>query len=740
MFKSTIKVAMLAAISAVSAFPVIAQENILANKPIHTLGEAKTWTDATGEQSYTFKVEDLAKLVAVPTNTDNVYLYPENGAINTEESRATGIQGFYIDMETSQNVAVITTTWEGAAANAVDIYVTDNLPTLDILNTPATFSASGLGQYQERTFILPEGAKGRYLVFQPTDATNYGWGVKMRSISASAPTASVLTSFSVSPSFIPKGETAAVTYTIKNQFGLDMTADITVEGGSLNDNILTIDGDYATFTASAGGIEMQAVVYAVDAPEIPAASSILAPVYTNYPEGYTFNDIDFNGLAGFVAAYNGGATELGRLRWANGEIAAAFGDARCVFFYNQSPLVMGGWDADINPTDKGYGMLHLDIFATRDLTGDVVFERTVTIGDKHEINLQAGIWNSIDIPLTGETVLHTMSVRFDAANAGDIILSNIYFATSLADDDHEAPVLGDVAVEPLAMGATLKMSATDNSSTMIYYTIKVGENSYVYNGKSGEDVTCTISGLTPETDYTASITVSDGVNVSEAKEVEFRTLGVPSAPEPTLPAKQVVAVFSEHYGAATLPSFDNWGSQAYSAPLTIGDKTILSLNNYQGMWGGIINFGVKASELGMKSLHIDVFGSVEEGTIIIYPVWIDEEGISVQAEGTHFETTIKANEWNSLDFNLEEDFKYPGGSIFQLAMNNSTMPNFAIDNFYFYTNDDSTAIRDVEVVVNAVNVFDIQGRCVRRNVAVDKSVDNLPAGLYIIGGRKVLVK
>ncbi|MDE7336405.1 MAG: hypothetical protein K2N10_08900, partial [Muribaculaceae bacterium] len=330
MIKSTIKAAMLAAISAFSAFTVSAQDNILANKPIHTLGEAKTWTDATGEQSYTFKVEDLAKLVAVPTNTANVYLYPENGAINTEDSRATGIQGFYIDLETSQSIGVIETTWEGAAANAVDIYVTDETPTLDILKSPATLSVGGLGQYTAHTFVLPEGTKGRYLVFQPTDATNYGWGVKMRSISATAPTASVLTSFSVSPSFIPKGETAAVSYTIKNQFGLDMDADITVEGGSLNGDVLTIDGDYATFTASANGVEMQAVVYAVDAPEIPAASSILTPVYTNYPAGYTYNDIDFNGTAGFVVAYNGGATELGRLRWAHGEIAAAFGDTRCV--------------------------------------------------------------------------------------------------------------------------------------------------------------------------------------------------------------------------------------------------------------------------------------------------------------------------------------------------------------------------------------------------------------------------
>lgn len=739
MFKSSFKVAMLAVVSAVSVNSAIAQDNILANKPIYTLGEAKTWTSEDGTQTYSFIVEDLNKLVAVPSNTANVYLYPENGAINTEESRATGIQGFYIDMEKSQEVKTIITTWEGAAANAVEIYLTDEVPTLAILKSPATFSATGLGQYQEKTFILPDGVKGRYLVFQPTDATNWGWGVKMRSIAASAPAESVLTQFSVSPSFVTKGSNAAVTYTIKNQFGLDMTADITVEGGSLDGDVLTIDGDYATFTATAGGVEMQSVVYAVSAPAIPTASAILAPVYTNYPEGYTFNDIDFNGLAGFIEAYNGGAKILGRLRWENGEVAAAFGDTRCVFFYNQSPLVMGGWDADINPTEKGYGTLHLDIYATRNLTGNVVFERTVTIGDNYEITLQAGRWNSIDVPLLGETVLHTMSVRFNEENAGDIILSNIYFAAQVADGDEEAPVFGDVTVEALPMGATLTMSATDNSSTRVYYGIQVGENHYSCNGKSGEEVTYTIPGLTPETDYTASITVSDGVNVSEPKEVTFRTAALPAPPEPTLPSSQVLAVFSKHYGVTALPSFDNWGSAAYAEPLTIGDKTVLSLNNYQGQWGGLVNFGVNAAEIGAKSLHIDILGSSVDGELTIYPVWNNEEGISVQAEGTHLVTPIKANEWNSLDFDLQERFGYTAGNIFQLALNGSTIPNFAVDNFYFYSDGELTAVSDVilEDAVNSDIVYDVQGRVVAKGI---NACQNLPAGIYVIKGKKFIKK
>lgn len=721
MLKSTIKVAMLTVISAVS-LPSIAQENLLAEKPIYTLGEAKTWT--LGENSYSFNVSDLAKLVAVPTNTANVYLFPEEaGPWNTPENLEIGIQGFYVDMTKSQEVRTVITTWEGAAANALNIYVTDAVPTLDILNSEPTYSATGLGQYQEKTFLLPEGTKGRYLVLQPTDATNYAWGVKIRSIAATAPSESVLTSFSVSPSFVVAGATTPVTYTIKDQLGLDMTADVSVEGGSLDGDILTIDGDYATFTATAGDVTMQSVVYAVRAPQVPEVTAIKTPIYTNAVTEY-------NGTSGFIVAYNGGAKELGRLSWPNGEVAAAFGDTKCVFFYNNSGEIMGGWDIDINPTEKGYGSLHLDVFATRDVTGNVEFERTVTIGDKFQITLEAGKWNSVNVPLMGETLIHTMSIRFNEENASDIVLSNIYFAPLLADGDEEAPVLGEVTVDPKMSGATFTLTATDRSQ-YVYYSIQIGDNHYVCNGLAGSEVTYTVTGLSADTDYVAYITVGDGVNVSEPKEVTFRTLSLPAPPVPTHAAEKVRAIFSPYYGVAALPVFDNWGSAAWAAPLEIGDETVLSLNNYQGQWGGLVNFEIDAAALHAEYVHIDVLGSATDGKLVVYPVWTGKEG-------THVEVDVKADRWNSYDFALADDFAYTDGNIFQFAMTNSTIPGFAVDNFYFYSNNDLTSISDVTAESAVANkVFDLQGRLVAEGEA---AAHNLPAGLYIVGGRKVIKK
>ncbi len=431
MVKNFITLSMLMA-AAVASQSINAQD-LLAGKPIFTLGEAKTWS--AGDQSYTFITDDLQKLVAEPVNTSNVYLYPENGTLNTEENRALGAQGFYIDMETSKTVGSVSTTWEGAAANAYSIYLTDKVPTLDILSTTPTYEATGLGQYQANTAILPDGSKGRYLVFQVTDATNWGWGVKIRSIAAAAPQADELTTFTVTPGIVVLGEPTAVTMTMKNQLGVDLGTDkvtVTVsDNATYTDGMLTINsGDKAEFYATMGDVTMTATVYAATvAPTLPQASVITTPIFTN-------TTTEDNGTAGFVVAYNGGARDLGTITFANGEVARAFGNTRCVFFYNTATT--GQWDADIDPSALGYKWLHLEIFATADVSGNVVFERTTVIPSNNPFTLTAGKWNTIDVNVAEETVLHTMSIRFNEENMNDLLLANVYFSKDLTTTVAEA--------------------------------------------------------------------------------------------------------------------------------------------------------------------------------------------------------------------------------------------------------------------------------------------------------------
>lgn len=460
MVKNFITLSMLVA-AAVASQSANAQD-LLAGKPIFTLGEAKTWS--AGEQSYTFITEDLDKLVAQPTNTSNVYLYPENGTLNTEENRALGAQGFYIDMEASKSVGSVSTTWEGAAANAVSIYVTDQVPTPAILNTTPTFEASGLGQYQEKTFILENNPKGRYLVFQVTDATNWGWGVKIRSIAAAAPQADELTTFTVTPGIVALGEATPVTVTLKNQLGVDLSTDkvtLTVsDNATYTDGMLTINsGNSAEFSVTMGNVTLTATVYAATvAPSLPLAANISTPIFTN-------TLTDDNGTAGFVTAYNGGAQDLGTITFANGEVAQAFGNTRCVFFYNTATT--GQWDADIDPATEGYKSLHLDIFATADVEGNVVFERTAVIPANNPFTLTAGQWNSIDVNVVDETVLHTMSIRFNEENMNDLLLANVYFSKNITVGVDAVAMDGDAVVNVYNMqGMTVRTGVAATEATL----------------------------------------------------------------------------------------------------------------------------------------------------------------------------------------------------------------------------------------------------------------------------------
>ena len=47
---------------------------------------------------------------------------------------------------------------------------------------------------------------------------------------------------------------------------------------------------------------------------------------------------------------------------------------------------------------------------------------------------------------------------------------------------------------------------------------------------------------------------------------------------------------------------------------------------------------------------------------------------------------------------------------------------------------------DVVIIPSVVDVYSIDGTLVRKNVKSVNAAKNLPAGLYIIGGQKVLVK
>lgn len=716
-----------------ATLPAMAQDNLLAEKPIFTLGEAKTWS--AGDQSYTFITDDLQKLVAVPTNTSNVFLYPENGTLNTEANQALGAQGFYIDMESVQSIGTVTTTWEGAAADSYDIYLTDAVPTPAILATTPAYSVTGLGQYTTHTAVMTGDVKGRYLVFQVTKATNWGWGVKIRSISASAPQDDVLTTFKVSPSIVAGSDQTPVTLTLLNQNGLAIAADdveISVSDNAVyaNGNLTILSGTSATFTATLGET-LTATVYVATAPESPAATSIKTPIYTN-------TVTDYNDKAEFVTDWNGGATKLGELTFADGEVAQQFGSTRCVFFSNSETT--GAWNANIDPSSNGYRNLCLDVFSGSNSECTIEFESVENLagGHTYPFTLAAGQWNSIKVDVAGATKLGNLSIRFAEGKATDILLTNIFFTPTYVEGDETAPEIQTASAVPTMTSIELTLMATDDLSEDIYYSISDGTKSYGATAPSGETLNYTLSGLEPSTTYNLTITASDGKNISAAKNLEVKTLGMPDADKPSAPGSNVAVIYSNGYEMTELPAFDAWGSSASMSTIeTESGNTVLQFNNYNGQWGGLVDLELNVE--GAKYLVLDIF-SESAGTLKVGPVWKEANGATTPSYPVEINAN-HINQWYNVSIPVEEiGYSATNHTVVQLALTESTLPSFALDNIYF-AGDSPLSVEEINGTDNqTVNVFNLQGICVKSNVNATDAILNLPAGLYIVGSRKVLVK
>lgn len=513
------------------AFSTMAQDNLLANLEVNTLGPAKVWTDETGDKSFTFDVKSLKLITNDPANTSDVFLYPQAGGISDlkKNQNEVGIQGFYIDLGSSHSIGTVTTTWEGAAADTYEIYVTDETPTLSILEGEPDYYVEGLKQYTSHTAVLEKSPKGRYLVFQPLVATNYGWGVKIHSISATAPVDDILTSFKVSPSIILEGQETEVSFKALNQLGVDITDKISIsceaEGNfNYSDGKLTINsGKSATFTAKLDDTELNAVAYVALCPQTPTVADIKTPIFTN---GVTGD----NSSVEFSTGYNGGAVNKGTIEFSDGTIAQQFNDARCIFFSNK--VTTGDWNGNIFPFELGYRTLHLEVFGGSDSEFTIEFEGVENLegGHTYKYNLKPGEWTAVDVDIEGATKLNNLSIRFTEENMSDILLANIYFTGVFDEEDDLAPEFeGEITAVPTENSVELTFKATDDKSESITYTIILNEQTYITSGKSGEEVNYTINNLISGTDYELTITASDGKNISELKTITFKTEGLAPA-------------------------------------------------------------------------------------------------------------------------------------------------------------------------------------------------------------------
>ena len=648
----------------------MAQTNLTSGKAVVPLGGLKTYNNGTTD--FTVSLENL-QLLTTDNNTTNVMLFPEaGGGWATDANKTIGIQGFYIDLGEAKSIGAIQSTWEGADCSA-SIYVSNTVPNENGTLSNETLIAS-FDNKQEGTknaAVTVENS-GRYIIFVPGDATNWGWGVKMRTFVALEKEASVLTSLEVSPSSVKVGKATTMTFVAKDQLGVPLDGvTYTATNATLEGNVLTATaaGD-VVITAELNSVQVQKTIQALDVSDpttnatepTDLAANVIAVYSSKYGKGINDSNPGW-GVGG--GAPNPLYTSLSEPVIAD--------EHKCVHVIGTgfNSRTAGGVGVT---TD--YTTIHVAVYpfsATKaKIFGDNAYDKALEVDE-----LVPGQWNYIVVEKTENFPNY---VLIELVGESEFYLDHFYFAKP-AVDDTEAPVLSVAALETPGMGsATLRLQATDNVSKQITYVI-TDQNSkqYTTKGNSGAEILFTIGGLEYETAYTFSVVAQDdNENKSDAQVVNATTLALTAAPVPTQAAADVISIYSEAYTAATTYNYGVWGQSTQVATETIAEDNMLKLTQFNYL-GFELHTQLDLSE--MTHVHIDVMPQ-QAMNLRITPIM----NAGTPTELPTSVGKLTAGQWNSCDVKLSDlGLDYENGKCFQLKIDNGNGTDIVfVDNIYFY--------------------------------------------------------
>lgn len=379
--------------------------------------------------------------------------------------------------------------------------------------------------------------------------------------------------------------------------------------------------------------------------------------------------------------------------------------------------------------------LHLDIYPTKvnknGVLGIFVYSKGVPAdwGGIEISGITANKWNSIDIdlskypsnplsPITALAISGGVSVK-NENNAGsgfkphpnetEIYVANAYFYAYA--DDGKAPVItyADTYTTTVA-SASFRLRATDETEELSYKVVVKDKNGNTISnetvkGKPETDIYVGAKGLLPNTEYTATVTVSDNTRTSEAKELAFITNQLTHA------EKQASSKSYYENDKTTLRGMLN--STTTGVDITIPEDKQINIGDNDN----VLMFPVEKDEVfGLNVLYGDEFSVANKENIVgiaVYPVGTTTIQVSPRIYGVEdkFENRpVKENEWNYITMKPLKD--YDGDKAFVgVALKSAEKGTVFLDNFYMYTSKDVKAptvtlddIKDDDVHVNSVKV------------------------------------
>ena len=440
------------------------------------------------------------------------------------------------------------------------------------------------------------------------------------------------------------------------------------------------------------------------APAISAVPTEAAPVPTwpadqvksLYSDTYTFAPASLN-------SYNEGW-------WDQPTLTEETIDGNKFLHYNGRMTGMIGWQfGDISASIMEY--IHVDIWPSANTTLKMgPTSPNPTVVASVEITVEAGKWNSIDIPvsalLTAKPELNLADIfqnQFTNYSAlTDLSIDNVYFYRTTPYVDETAPTAFTAALDAASyFAATIKAKATDESGA-VAFTVKNGD-AIVGTGAaaSGAEAIIKVAGLKAGTKYNLSVIASDDSgNAAEAIAVEVTTTTGPApAAAPKTYKGLVKSLYSDAYTtAASVNYYQEWwkGAPISTGELADGENVI-----FYGVAEEGASFGWAFDPIDLTEypfLHVSVY-PLAAGTIEIYPV---QQGTADEAPYHRVSETLKANEWNDLvyDFSAHDMTK-----IQQIGWcNYVSAQGFFVDNFYFSKSKEEVGAADRRINAYGLSV------------------------------------
>ena len=264
--------------------------------------------------------------------------------------------------------------------------------------------------------------------------------------------------------------------------------------------------------------------------------------------------------------------------------------------------------------------------------------------------------------------------------------------------DSEKPVMGAASLASVAGDkAVINVAATDNIGVTKYHVVDA-TNSFdaLFTPKNSQ---ITVTGLTGNTNYNFTITAKDAAGNESlnsatvaATTTSYYTEPQEAATDPTLPAAQVMSLYSDTYTPAATIIWANWGDAVAYAEQDLGTGKVMKVT--MGDWKYV---GFEFASLNittMKKVHVDLWSEIAFTT---YFFLIDKGRIEVN---------VPAQTWYPVDLDLP---LFDGADLTNVT--NGKLADGGqkvivyLDNLYFYT-DTASAITDTETDINAVKVIE----------------------------------